>query len=93
MMKHQKKHLFDEPKNIKRLLRLLYGCCILLFLLDFVINRHVTHDWENLWGFYPVFGFVGCVVLVVVATWLRTFLMRDECYYSDEGTGDDNVDN
>ena len=73
--------LFDKPKNIKRVLHFLYGCCALLFLLDFVIHRHVIHSWENLWGFYPIFGFVGCVVLVLVATWMRAFLMRPEDYY------------
>jgi len=87
-MKHQKKHLFDAPKNIKRILRLLYACCILLLVLDLIIDRHITHSWENLWGFYPIFGFVSCVILVLVATRMRTFLMRDEDYYSDEGTND-----
>ncbi|MBL4940662.1 MAG: hypothetical protein JKY81_03250 [Colwellia sp.] len=80
-MKDEKKYLFDDPKNIKRVLHILYACCILLFLLDFVINRHIYHSWENLWGFYPIYGFVGCVLLVIVATWMRTFLMRDEDYY------------
>lgn len=80
-MKPEKKHLFDDPKNIKRVLHILYGCCALLVVLDFVIHRHISHSWENLWGFYPLYGFVGCVILVIVATWMRTFLMRDEDYY------------
>ena len=83
-MDNEKKYLFDNPKNIKRVLYFLYGCCIILFLLDFVIHRHVLHSWENLWGFYPVYGFVGCVVLVLVATWMRTFLMRSENYYDED---------
>ncbi|MFT4926574.1 MAG: hypothetical protein ACI8WB_002672 [Phenylobacterium sp.] len=77
----EKKYFFDQPKNVKRLLNVFYGCCVLLFALDFVIHRHVLHSWENLWGFYPIYGFVGCVVLVLVASWMRTFLMRDEDYY------------
>ena len=85
-MDNEKKYLFDNPKNIKRVLHLLYGSCVLLFLLDFVIHRHVLHSWENLWGFYPVYGFVGCVVLVLIAKWMRTFLMREEDYY-DEAEG------
>lgn len=79
-----KKYLFDDPKNIKRLLNGFYVCCGVLVLLDFVIHRHISHSWENLWGFYPIYGFVGCVILVVVATWMRTFLMRDENYYDPE---------
>jgi len=92
-MKDEKKYLFDDPKNIKRVLRLLYGCCILLFVLDFVINRHIYHDWENLWGFYPIYGFVGCVILVVVATWMRTFLMRSEDYYDEKPSTTDLIEN
>lgn len=80
-MKDKKKYLLDEPKNIKSILNIFYGCCVLLLILDLFIHRHVIHSWENIWGFYPLFGFVGCVILVLVATWLRTFLMRDEDYY------------
>ena len=85
-MENEKKYLFDKPNNIKRVLYLLYGCCALLFALDFVIHRHVMHDLENLWGFYPVYGFVGCVILVLVAKWMRSFLMRPEDYYDEDKT-------
>ena len=83
-MENEKKYLFDNPKNVKRILHLLYASCVLLFALDFVIHRHVVHNWENLWGFYPIYGFVGCVILVLVATWMRTFLMRPEEYYGED---------
>jgi hypothetical protein len=83
-MDNKKQHLFDNPKNVKRLLNVFYAICVLLFLLDFVIHRHVYHSWENLWGFYPIYGFVGCVILVFVATWMRTFLMRSEDYYQTD---------
>ena len=89
-MDNEKTYFFDNPNNIKRLLYVFYGICILLFLLDFVIHRHISHPWENLWGFYPIYGFVGCVVLVLVATWMRTFLMRSEDYYDDDSTVDTN---
>ena len=80
-MKDEKPALFDKPRNIRRILRLLYACCGLLLVLDIVIHRHVLHPWEQLWGFYAVYGFIGCVVLVLVAKWMRTFLMRPEDYY------------
>ena len=82
-MDNERKYFFDNPDNIKRLLYVFYAICILLLLMEFVIHRHISHSWENLWGFYPVYGFIGCVVLVLVATWMRTFLMRSENYYDD----------
>ena len=82
-MDNEKKHFFDDPNNIKRVLYVFYACCVILFALDFVIHRHVYHSWENLWGFYPIFGFVACVILVLIAKWMRTFLMRSEDYYDE----------
>lgn len=83
-MAEDRQHIFDKPKNIKRVLYILYTCCAVLFVLDFVIHRHIIHPWERLVGFYAVYGFVGCVTLVLVAKWMRTFLMRDEDYYDRE---------
>lgn len=87
-MENDKTYFFDNPQNIKRVLYGLYGCCAALFVLDFVIHRHTIHSWESLWGFYAIYGFVGCVVLVLVAKWMRTFLMRAEDYYDNEGSAD-----
>ena len=79
-----RKHMFDDPKNVKRLLNGFYVVCAILFAADFVVHRHILHSWENLWGFYPLYGFVACVLLVLVATEMRKFLMRDENYYGDD---------
>lgn len=83
-MDNSKQHLFDNPNSVKWILRVLYSICIILFALDFIIHRHTEHSWENLWGFYAIYGFVGCVVLVLIAKWMRTFLMRSEDYYDRE---------
>ena len=84
-MENEKTGIFDNPRNVKRILHVLYACCVVLFALDFVIHRHTIHGWENLWGFYAIYGFVGCVVLVLVATWRRAFIMRPPDHYDDEG--------
>ena len=77
----EKKHLFDNPQNVKRLLLGFYIVCAVLLLLDFVLHRHIAHSWENLPGFYAVYGFVACVLLVLVAREMRKLLMRKEDYY------------
>lgn len=75
---------FDHPQNVKRLLRVFYLICAGLVVVDFVYNRHVVHPLEHLWGFYAGYGFVACVILVLVAKELRKLVMRDEDYYDDK---------
>lgn len=73
--------LFDKPRNVRRVLWLLYGASALALGLDLLVHRHVVHPWEGVFGFYPAYGFVGCVVLVVVAKWMRRLIIRPEDYY------------
>ena len=63
------------------LLRGFYALCGLLFVLDFIIHRHASRDWEQLPGFYAIYGFAAFVVLVLVAKLLRKLVMRKEDYY------------
>ena len=77
----QKQHLFDNPRNVSRLLRGYYLICLLLLALDFILHRHVVHSWEDLTGFYALFGFVACVTLVLIAKQMRKILKRKEDYY------------
>ena len=77
----EREHLFDRPQNVKKFLRLLYAICAALVLADLVYLRHVTHTWETLFGFYAVYGFVACVILVLAAKEMRKVLMRKENYY------------
>lgn len=79
-----KKHIFDDPKNVKRLLRALYVISAVLVGLDLLSLRYGDYEWEFLPGFYAIYGFVGCSVLVLAATEMRKFLMRKEDYYDDE---------
>ena len=77
----EKQYLFDKPRNVSRLLGGFYAICGLLFMLDFFIHRHVYHSWEELPAFYAIFGFIACVVLVLVAREMRKVVMREEDYY------------
>ena len=77
----EKQHVFDKPRNVKLVIRLLFAICVLLVLADFFVHRHVGHVMETLPGFYAFYGFVACVVLVVLAKEMRKLLMRSEDYY------------
>ena len=78
-----KRHIFDDPRNVKRAIYALYGVCALWLLGDFVIERHADHPWEALFGFYPLYGFGACVLLVLIAKQMRKVLMRKDDYYDD----------
>ncbi|MDP7569473.1 MAG: hypothetical protein QF677_06150 [Arenicellales bacterium] len=78
---NDKVHIFDKPQNVRRVLWALVAVCIATIGADFVYHRHIVHPWEGVWGFYAIYGFVACVVLVLVAKELRKLLMRAEDYY------------
>lgn len=80
-MATKREHIFDEPRNIRRLLYMLYSICALLLAVDFLYQRHAQHGWDGWPGFYAGYGFVGCVLLVLVARVMRRFLKRPEDYY------------
>ena len=77
----QKQHLFDNPRNVSLVIRCSYIICILLLLLDFILHRHVTREWEGFTGFYALFGFTACVTIVLTAKQLRKILKRKKDYY------------
>ena len=77
----QKQYLFDNPRNVSILKRSLYIICALLILLDFILHRHVLHEWEHITGFYAIFGFAAYLVIVQGANQLRKLVKRKEYYY------------
>ncbi len=84
MTDNAKKHLFDDPRNVKRVIYALYAACAVLAAADFFVGRHVDHPLEWFYQFYPVYGFVACVILVLVAKEARKLLMRKEDHYEDQ---------
>jgi membrane protein YdbS with pleckstrin-like domain len=82
-MAGEQQHLFDKPRNVRRLLYALYSVCALLLAVEFLYQRHTQHDWDSWPGFYAGYGFVGCVLLVLIAKLLRRLLKRPEDYYDD----------
>jgi hypothetical protein len=72
-----------EKRTIKRILFIFFFCCVLLLFIDLFVDRSEAHfPWEEWIGFEAVYGFVGCVLLVLVSKYLlRPMVMRDEDYY------------
>ena len=79
----KKEYFFDKPKNVKHVLRGFYVICIILVIADFVVHRHISLSWEKIPAFYAIYGFVACVVLVIIAKAMRKVVMRKEDYYDE----------
>jgi hypothetical protein len=77
-----KEYLFDKPRNVRILFVCYYSSLFILLITEFLIHKHGYLPWEEWPEFYAVFGFVACVVLVVVAKYfLRPLVKRREDYY------------
>ena len=63
--------------------KIAYGILVLLILADFIIPRHEIHFFgDKVPGFWSLFGFISCALIIVVSKWLgHHWLMRDEDYY------------
>ena len=79
--RRERRYLFDDGRNVRRLLFTLYIACVGVFAADFFVDRHGYRTWESLSGFYAVFSVTACVVLVLVARQLHKVLTRRDDYY------------
>ena len=81
-MNSNKKHVFDYPKNVNRVLYGLFASLVLLLAIEPFIDKHPYFAWEEWFGFYAIYGFVACVLLVLAAKYvLRPMVKRNEDYY------------
>ena len=82
-MKQEEMDFFDRPEIIRLLKILFYISLGLTVIVDFFITRKFTHfSWENIPGFYALFGLIACILIVVLAKTLgHQWLMRKEDYY------------
>ena len=72
-----------ETLRTKTVKKIAYGILILLVIVDFIIPRHEVHFFgDKIPGFWSLFGFSACVVIIIVSKWLgKNGLMKDEDYY------------
>ena len=83
----ERQHVWDNPRNVKRLFNVFYAACAIVVVLELVITLEEHHSWERFFAFYPFYGFVGIVVLVLIAKLMRRVLMRPEDYYDRGADG------
>ena len=81
-MSTEKKHIAYNPKTVQRVLYGLLASLVLLLILELFIHKHTYFAWEEWFGFYAIYGFVACALLVLGAKYvLRPLIKRQEDYY------------
>ncbi len=85
----QEKHLFDDPRNVKRVIIILFVVCGALLAVDLLdvfgvlYEKHGHFAFEHFFGFHAFYGFFLSCALVLASKAMRIFLKRDEDYYDD----------
>ncbi|MGY9006609.1 MAG: hypothetical protein ACKVJQ_11085 [Alphaproteobacteria bacterium] len=72
---------YERKENVTRIYQGVWVICGLLALADFFYHKHIIFKVEGFPAFYGLYGFIGCVGLVLGAKQLRKILKRDEDYY------------
>ncbi len=75
------RYWLDNPRNVDRIAYSVYGVCAVLLAIDVFVPKHGPFEVEHLFGFYPAFGFIAYIALVIIAEGLRAVVMRPENYY------------
>ena len=73
----------DNPKNVKTMW-IMFGIALILTVIpDFFITReHIIFPWDAIPGFSAVYGFISCVMIIIVAKVIgHKWLMKEEDYY------------
>ena len=82
------RHVFDDPRNVWRLIYALFTVCGLLLAIDLLdvfgvlYHKHAHFAFERKFGFFALFGFFLSAGLVLAARGMRKLLARDEDYYA-----------
>jgi hypothetical protein len=76
-----RKHL----KGVVRLCLLLLALLVVLDAIPGLVNKDHAHTAAERWpAFWAAFGFVGCVVIILVSKWFgHAGIMQREDYYDE----------
>ena len=69
----------------KEVKKISYVILILIVIIDFFIPRHEIHFFgDGIPGFWSLFGFVACILIILISKWIGYLgIMQDENYYDE----------
>ena len=72
----------EDPEFIKIIKILFYITLGITIIAGFLVESHPYFKWEEIPGFYAVFGLISCILVIFVARALgRIFIQQEEDYY------------
>lgn len=80
-MKHHK-HWLDDPANVKKLWRGFLAVLALTVIAGAFVDLHPHFEIEKWFGFYAIYGFLACFLMIVGAKALGLFLKKPDSYYA-----------
>lgn len=84
----ERRRWLDSPRNVDRLVHLLWAACAALVVAEFLYHKHPHFGFDGWVGFHAAFGFLAYCAIVLSAKGLRRLIRRDEDYYG-EGDSED----
>ncbi len=71
--------------RLPTVIRCCYAVLAALVIIDIFVDKAHAHTWiEHYPGFWSLFGFVACVVIIILSKWFgHQGIMTREDYYDD----------
>ena len=74
----------DKKKSAKKAWIFFIIILVASLLLETIMTPHPYFEFDGFTSFYAIFGFVSCVLIVLVSKFLGIFLKRKENYYEED---------
>ena len=74
----------ENPKVMRMLTIIFILFCGVLFLADFLYERHPHFYIDRLFGFYGIYGFVMFTFIIFASKALRMLVMKKENFYGSK---------
>lgn len=74
-------HWLDEPRRVRLLWRAFLAVLAVTVLVELAVPLHPHFGVDGLFAFHAVYGFLACLVMILVAKALGLILKRPDDYY------------
>ncbi len=84
----KQKHWLDNPDNVRLLWRGFLLTLVLTVALGALIDLHPHFPIESWFGFYAAYGFLACLLMIIVAKAMGLLLKRPDTFYEGDHCDD-----